>query len=470
MPTLQHLRSDVPEKRPDPALLAPGQLAQNRAITSPGLFFSDAAGGLCKAGPTHVGPTAPNSTPAGTAGNSVGETWLNTGLTKPVLNVWDGFEWVKTSSSGSGCWVSDTPPTEIEQGSLWWNSELGTLFVWYDDGDTQQWVEASPGTPVDTSNFVKKTGDTMTGNLTVPSLNGGQLAGFRNVLINGCLRVNQRGAVSYTTDAVNQRIYTYDRLFVIHRQITTVTRQPMPANAFGLAYCVSGSTATFFSQNVELPAAGLAGPFAVGTTWTLSFVSDQPVTGVSAAFHDGTVDAGSVGIFSGTPVSTGVTSGGFTRYYCTFQVAASPSTTNTTVRVVFDTPANVRIGGLQLEPGPVATPFEHRPIGAELALCQRYFYLHSRPAGAGQVSTTGWNVGKSSYAGSSFIYQFPVQMRTVPSCSPFPTLTKRGGPGVLQVVDQRVSNLLFVLTPYFSADGGAATLVPTDNVSFSAEL
>ena len=33
----------------------------------------------------------------------------------------------------------------------------------------------------------------MTGNLTVPSLNGGQLAGFRNILINGDLKVNQRG-------------------------------------------------------------------------------------------------------------------------------------------------------------------------------------------------------------------------------------------------------------------------------------
>lgn len=29
--------------------------------------------------------------------------------------------------------------------------------------------------------------------------------------------------------------------------------------------------------------------------------------------------------------------------------------------------------GWQLEEGSVATPFEHRPIGLELALCRRYF-------------------------------------------------------------------------------------------------
>ncbi len=35
--------------------------------------------------------------------------------------------------------------------------------------------------------------------------------------------------------------------------------------------------------------------------------------------------------------------------------------------------ATVRYTNVQLEPGPVATPFEHRPIGTELALCQRYY-------------------------------------------------------------------------------------------------
>lgn len=36
--------------------------------------------------------------------------------------------------------------------------------------------------------------------------------------------------------------------------------------------------------------------------------------------------------------------------------------------------ANLRFSGVQLEAGLSATPFEQRPIGMELALCQRYFY------------------------------------------------------------------------------------------------
>jgi hypothetical protein len=35
------------------------------------------------------------------------------------------------------------------------------------------------------------------------------------------------------------------------------------------------------------------------------------------------------------------------------------------------------LAGVQIEPGTVATPFERRPYGAELALCQRYYETSS---------------------------------------------------------------------------------------------
>ena len=59
--------------------------------------------------------------------------------------------------------------------------ENGVVYIW----DGEKW-RANTQAAFD-NNFVNVDGDTMTGNLTVPSLNGGQLAGFRNQLINGCL-------------------------------------------------------------------------------------------------------------------------------------------------------------------------------------------------------------------------------------------------------------------------------------------
>jgi hypothetical protein len=93
---LQHLRSATADKRPDPAAMAAGQLAVNTADASPGLFFKNATGTLVKIGPVHVGTTAPNATPAsgGTAGNSVGEQWLDTSGANPVFKIWDGSNWV----------------------------------------------------------------------------------------------------------------------------------------------------------------------------------------------------------------------------------------------------------------------------------------------------------------------------------------------------------------------------------------
>ena len=101
MPKLQHIRSTTPDKRPDPALLVDGQLAINTAAATPGFYTKDDAGGLIKIGPTFVGPAAPNSSPSGSAGNSVGEHWMDTSVAPPVLRVWDGASWI-AGAGGQG--------------------------------------------------------------------------------------------------------------------------------------------------------------------------------------------------------------------------------------------------------------------------------------------------------------------------------------------------------------------------------
>jgi hypothetical protein len=66
---------------------------------------------------------------------------------------------------------------------------------------------------------------------------------------------------------------------------------------------------------------------------------------------------------------------------------------------------------VQLEAGKVATPFEHRSYGEELALCQRYYY----EAGVQPIDLVG--VGHASgYSGvTSGRITFPVTMRATPT-------------------------------------------------------
>lgn len=99
---LQHIRSSTADKRPTAAQLADGQLSLCTNASTPGVFFEDAATGIVKVGPVHVGATAPNATPAGSAGNSLGEGWLDTSGTNPVLKIWDGSAWAVPTSAASG--------------------------------------------------------------------------------------------------------------------------------------------------------------------------------------------------------------------------------------------------------------------------------------------------------------------------------------------------------------------------------
>lgn len=59
----------------------------------------------------------------------------------------NGFRIYSTATgTGGGATVttSDTPPTTPVDGDLWWKSNEGRLKVFYADGDSTQWVDASP--------------------------------------------------------------------------------------------------------------------------------------------------------------------------------------------------------------------------------------------------------------------------------------------------------------------------------------
>jgi len=84
------------------------------------------------------------------------------------------------------------------------------------------------------------------------------------------------------------------------------------------------------------------------------------------------------------------------------------------VNVLDNTANNFYITGVQLEVGSVATDFEHRSYGQELALCQRYYYRWT----ASSASSYAW-MGASYSTSTCFgvIRQLPVTMRATPTTS-----------------------------------------------------
>jgi hypothetical protein len=69
------------------------------------------------------------------------------------------------------------------------------------------------------------------------------------------------------------------------------------------------------------------------------------------------------------------------------------------------------VTGVQLEVGSVATPFERRPYGTELALCQRYYYkLKARDDAT--IFGNAFNPDTTNALGVTF---FPVPMRVGPT-------------------------------------------------------
>lgn len=192
--------------------------------------------------------------------------------------------------------------------------------------------------------------------------------GFRNRLINGGMGIWQRGT---TFSAVG---YAQDRWFLFAPSgSVSASRSTDVPSGFQFSAEMTGTNVSF-TQRIESANCF----YLVGGSVTVSFWAKN-VSGTQDLF---------VALQNPTAVDnwtslTEITSA---------QVSASPSTNWTYYTITFNSlPAGVanglscvigrgaggstttRITGVQLEAGSVATPFERRPYGTELALCQRYY-------------------------------------------------------------------------------------------------
>lgn len=314
----------------------------------------------------------------------------------------------------------------------------------------------------------------------IGSVNDGPISGARNRIINGDMRIDQRNAGASVTVNLSQVFYGVDRWIsggITSNGVFTIQQNTSAPSGFTNSTKVTVTTAdssistsyTYnFQQRIEgFNTADLGYGTSSAKTITLSFWTRSSLTGTfGGSLQNGaqnysypftysissvdtweyktiTIPGPTSGTWS-TDNSSGIivmfsigagsgvkgTSGSWaaTQYYSATGAIDLISTLNSTWYVT----------GVQLEAGTVATPFERRSFGQELALCQRYFCKSSNPEvvainGAGYTTDGMFYSGTASLYGSASGYvqaiMFPVSMRTTPSTITFITTSLGGSTG-----------------------------------------
>lgn len=80
-------------------------------------------------------------TTSGTPTVSLPDGALAIDTTNSLLYIRTGGVWEIASGGGASVTTSDAAPSAPEDGDLWYETDSGAMFVYYDDGVTQQWVE-----------------------------------------------------------------------------------------------------------------------------------------------------------------------------------------------------------------------------------------------------------------------------------------------------------------------------------------
>jgi len=286
-------------------------------------------------------------------------------------------------------------------------------------------------------------------------LTNGQIGGRRNIVINGAMQVAQR-ATSVTGLGAADAYHTVDRFLLsagntagrltasqtadgpsgfanclkldcttadtsiaagerlIVRQsfegqdVQQIKKGTSDAEKVTVSFYVKGNaTATYTCELVdEDNNRYVAQEFSVTTSWTKivkTFVADT-----TGAFNDDNAHSMSLNIW----LHAGSSFTGGTFASNTVHTTANQRVGDNQTSFFDSTDRTFFLTGVQLEVGSVATPFEHRSFGEELALCQRYCQVRGTSGNANEVFQWGAGNGTTTMTGVS---QLPITMRTRPT-------------------------------------------------------
>ena len=243
-------------------------------------------------------------------------------------------------------------------------------------------------------------------------------AGRRNLIINGGFTVSQRGSYSSATSASTASYYL-DRWNMDISAVTTTIANSAADLPNGItvktAKVASTSSATGYMQirqKIEVED-WMDNRVYTLSAWVKSNTSYPRLRIESAGPTLGNID------------SEQTHSGSGNWEYLTMTFTSGNSIVNFNAGVIDWAGAATRaitsgdyfeVANIQLELGKVATPFEHRSYGEELALCQRYYY---QLGGIGGVAAaTSLSSGSMYTATAVNLYvPFPVPMRSSPGIS-----------------------------------------------------
>jgi hypothetical protein len=308
-----------------------------------------------------------------------------------------------------------------------------------------------------------------------------------NAIINGAFDIWQRGTSFSLT---SPDAYTADRWvgrrsganLTVSRQTFTLGSAPVAGYEGNFFLRVEATTADDnwgvdqLIENVRTFA---------GQTITISFFAKADTTRTLNVSTTQVFDSAGVGSPSvSTANDTKNLTTSWQRFTSTVNIASIAGKTlgatnflNISFRHPVNSTGTIDIWGVQVEAGPVATPFKRNAdsIQGELAACQRYYFR----TGAGAFSPFANAIGYSTTAAVALV-NLPVTMRVVPSSVEFSTLGLGDGVALVAATNVTLSerNANYVSLVVTAASGvvaGKSYLLQQNNsgsafLGFSAEL